>query len=78
MTTYEHHSCNDSRPNDNNDNNDMHNSYTDTVPVGTTCDNDIAHTRNGLPTSSSSLSGVQTVCASSDAATMAGAHGIAE
>ncbi len=78
MTTYEHHSCNDSRTNNNNVNNDMHHSSTDTVWVGTTCDNDITHTRNGLPTSSSSISGVQAVCASSDAAAMAGAHGIAD
>ena len=78
MTTYEHHSCNDSRPNNNNDNNDMHNSSTDTVSVETTCGNDITHTRNGLPTSSSSISGVQAVCAPSDAAAMAGAHGIAD
>ena len=81
MTTYEHHSCNDSRTNNINDNNDMHNSSTDTVPVGTTCS---AHTRNGLPTSSNSLSGVQAVCAPSDA-TMAiggckldGAHDLTE
>ena len=81
MTTYEHHSCNDSRRNNNNDNNDMHNSSTDTVSVGIAVS---AHTRNGLPTSSSSISGVQAVCASSNAPVansglnLDGAHGIAE
>ena len=57
----------------------MHNSSTDTVSVGIACDNnDSARTRIGLPTSSNSLSGVQAVCTPSDAAAMAGAHGIAE
>lgn len=74
MTTYEHHSCNDSRHNNNNDNNNMHNSFTDTVLVGTTCDNNIAHTRNGLPTSSISLSGEQAVCASSNAPVAIGGY----
>lgn len=60
----------------------MHNSSTDTVSVGIACDNnDIADTRNGLPTSSNSLSGL---CASSNAPVaiggckLDGAHGIAE
>ena len=77
MTTYEHHSCNDSRPNNINDNNDMHNSSTDTVSVETACS---AHTRSGISTSSNSnsISGVQAVCTPSDAAAMSGALGIAE
>lgn len=62
----------------------MHNSSTDTVSVGIACDNDIAHTRNGLPTSSSSISGVQAVCASSNAPVansglnLDGAHDLAD
>jgi hypothetical protein len=40
MTTYEHHSCNNSRLNNNNDNNDMHNSFTAVGSVEPTHNND--------------------------------------